>query len=392
MDRVTCSGRGAGAVAVVVALVFSLAGASSALASGWSVQRSPIPRGASSSLLSGVSCGSAKACVAIGSDVTSTVESALAERWNGRGWSIQQTPAEPDYLLFAVSCPSATVCMAVGGGGSGNLEERWNGNTWSASTYDLGVPPAAVSCASSANCTAVGASYCGYECGSHPIAAGAVAARWNGLSWSHGSIPAPRPSSQVSDPYLAGVSCPTSVACFIAGYGYKNTGLRNAIGVPLAWRWNGRRWLFQSMPGRGSLSSIACWSATGCVAVGTYGFDLFMQPPTEGPPLIEGWNGKRWSIEPLPTRASRRNGRLAGVACASREARTAVGSDSSGTFAERWNGTKWSRQQTGRPIGATSTRLDGVSCPSPTTCIAVGSYTDTTAQQRVLLERWASTR
>ena len=62
----------------------------------------------------------------------------LAERWNGKTWTIQHTPSPPHSnlpgaataTLNAVSCPSATTCVAVGRSDTGALAELWNGTTW----------------------------------------------------------------------------------------------------------------------------------------------------------------------------------------------------------------------------------------------------------------------
>src|SRR5579859_2817394 len=51
----------------------------------------------------------------------------LAERWNGRKWSIQPTPHPQSASLAAVSCPSPTTCIAVGSNDGGDpLVEQWD--------------------------------------------------------------------------------------------------------------------------------------------------------------------------------------------------------------------------------------------------------------------------
>jgi hypothetical protein len=52
---------------------------------GWSVQRTPDPKGAKTSTLSSVSCARSNACTAVGV----TGRGPLAERWNGTSWKIQ---------------------------------------------------------------------------------------------------------------------------------------------------------------------------------------------------------------------------------------------------------------------------------------------------------------
>jgi hypothetical protein len=102
---------------------------------GWSIQR--IPRPKSFAQLSGVSCTSARVCIAVGSRSSDprSRPRRLVERWNGSRWSIQPTP-NPRHTgsLSAVSCTSAAWCIAVGYKGQQSqdpLVERWAGGRWS---------------------------------------------------------------------------------------------------------------------------------------------------------------------------------------------------------------------------------------------------------------------
>jgi hypothetical protein len=89
--------------------------------------------------LSGVSCTSARACIAVGSSGNSATgtQLTLAERWNGTTWTVQSTP-NPDgtnFNLAGVACTSSDACTAVGSytnaqGSSATLVERWNGRSW----------------------------------------------------------------------------------------------------------------------------------------------------------------------------------------------------------------------------------------------------------------------
>jgi len=83
----------------------------------WQLQRIPTPAGASRVELSGVSCGSAQTCVAVGYEVQSGPTLTLVETWNGRRWAATPTPVPAGTiisLLYRVSCPSAQACTAVG--------------------------------------------------------------------------------------------------------------------------------------------------------------------------------------------------------------------------------------------------------------------------------------
>jgi hypothetical protein len=136
----------------------------------WSAQEPPAPTGATSSDLSDVSCASSTACIAVGEfENSSEKDVTLAEKWNGTAWSAQEPPAPTGSVasrLYGVSCTSSTECIAVGEFENssdtwGPLAEKWNGTAWSAQE-----PPAptgatssdlsGVSCASPAECIAVG--------------------------------------------------------------------------------------------------------------------------------------------------------------------------------------------------------------------------------------------
>ena len=57
----------------------------------WRIQSTPNPGGTTSSYLNGVSCSSAKACIAGGYYVT-VHRVTLADTWNGAAWKAQSTP------------------------------------------------------------------------------------------------------------------------------------------------------------------------------------------------------------------------------------------------------------------------------------------------------------
>jgi hypothetical protein len=119
---------GAGVVAAV--------GAQSAAAADWSIQPVLLPLRPASTELSGVSCLSTSDCIAVGvANVNAT--GPLVEHWNGTSWSIERTPIPPlndgGGALSGVSCTSSSACTAVGsfGSGDGPLAERRDGRGWS---------------------------------------------------------------------------------------------------------------------------------------------------------------------------------------------------------------------------------------------------------------------
>jgi hypothetical protein len=123
--------------------------------------------------LLGVSCTAATACTAVGSyHDLGGMNFPLAERWNGTSWALQspQFPVSASgTVLNGVSCASATACMAVGDAvpptSSANsrvtLAESWDGATWTLgnAANPLGAAESSlngVSCLSATVCTAVG--------------------------------------------------------------------------------------------------------------------------------------------------------------------------------------------------------------------------------------------
>ncbi len=359
--------------------------------SGWNIQSSFNPLGATSHALTAVSCATPRACTAVGEFFDATGKQvALAEHWDGRTWQLQSVTAPSGALasnFSGVSCTTANDCTAVGSftdssGNGGAFVEHWNG-------------------AASA-CTAVGATVDGAGSVTTLVERGSVA------GWQ--IQPSPNPPGAVFAE-LFGVSCPLVRACTAVGL---------AIGSPfnfltLAEAWDGTSWTIQPSPNpvaadgmNGTLEGgVSCPTAGECTAVGEYSPS---PAPHPGITLAERWNGAVWQIqhtpEPGPVEGPNgtRDSPFAGVSCASVNTCTAVGNYDSGnarsgflTLAERWNGTEWTLQQSPGPIGASVSQLAGVSCPTPQTCIAVGQSrrfnAETASQGRpvALAERYATT-
>jgi hypothetical protein len=347
MDRVAFS---RGACALAVKLGVWLTSACAALASGWAIQ--PMPHSPSVGDLEGVSCVSSRDCFAVGDAV---------EHWDGTTWAIEPT-ARPHGVLSGVSCVSPRACMAVGDGAW-----AWNGTDWSLHALTPLVRPKAawanaVSCVSARDCIAVGGGRRG------------VAYRWNGKEWSHQTIPG------LHEVDLFGVSCWSANDCVAVG-----DGAGKVDRGPRTVRWNGQRWSVQRSARLGdivqaTLHAVSCPSANACTAVGWVTPNHPERPPH---PLVERYNGKKWSIQRTP---STRPYAMYGVSCASPTICTAVASTGVRSFAERWNGQYWSVQ---RIPPTPRNQLTAVRCPSPTFCTAVG-FTTGHDPSAALAERWAA--
>lgn len=179
--------------------------------------------------LTAVSCVSANWCMAVGAQGGSAQQSTapIAQRWNGKNWAMVSIPipGPPEVPrqaigLDAISCVSRSFCEAVGTSydqkNQVTVAERWNGMHWvhqtssdtsSRPNYDQ---PNAISCASSARCTAVGSQ--GAQGHWEPLAL-----RFNGTVWA--LLQAPRYSLPIGSSgwELNGVTCRSSTTCLCVG-------------------------------------------------------------------------------------------------------------------------------------------------------------------------------
>jgi hypothetical protein len=86
---------------------------------GWSPETIPTPAGARGNGLAGVSCTSTTFCIVVGGYGTNVypIGATFADEWNGTSWSIQTTPnptGAQSSVLNGVSCTSTAACTAVG--------------------------------------------------------------------------------------------------------------------------------------------------------------------------------------------------------------------------------------------------------------------------------------
>jgi hypothetical protein len=145
----------------------------------------------------------------------------------------------------------------------------------------------------------------------------------------------------------------------------------------------GASWTFENAPdppgsmnslGESSvwLSGVSCSSFTACTAVGGY---VTSQGTAT---LAERWNGSRWSIQQTPNVSGVPDSAFSAVSCANAKTCTAVGASGSGSsfdtggkpLIETWNGKRWTMRAAPNPTG--DGVLDGISCNTPMTCVAVG--------------------
>lgn len=310
----------------------------------WTVKATQNPKGSTNSNLYAVSCTSVQSCMAVGSyeDAATPTGTPFTEMWNGKTWTVKTAPSPggDDSSLIGVSCASARYCVAVGfaitGGHNNAYSEVWNGTGWRikriskprGTTYsDLG----SVSCRSPRFCMATGS----YQV-HNTSKSRTLAAQWNGRTWVIKATPNPRDG--VNGDGIPGVACSSPSACIAVGsYGTPN----NRAAQSLVEAWNGRVWAIKAHPrpkgASSNLSGVSCTAATSCMAVGGYTKGLFSAV----------WNGKTWTVKAVPTPKRLTFPVMNDVSCKAQNACVAVGggftrSETEVPIAETWNGKSWS--------------------------------------------------
>lgn len=395
----------------------------------WSVTTTPVPAGATSSRLEGITCLSSTDCRAVGSAVISGVTKALALTWNGSAWSIVTTPFPSGATasrLYSVACTAASACRAVGSytessGTIKTLAMSWNGTAWSIAT--TANPSGAkesvlldVSCTSSTFCISVGYSV-NSESNKQALAEWFPGSSWSISSLTEGSIPS-HPTTE-----FTGVGCvayESTIECHAVGRYVEGSGPSEVEGPFVADRkeafgyslWYGET-AEKPAGTKATLSGVSCPVSYRCVAVGRakYGTEAWENTGdiwselgaawrlTDSTPVKKSFSGtdcpnssfciavgsqqvktafeqqiwkregEAWSNMNPPAISE---SELGDVSCSDSTHCTAVGGQSNKTLGERWNGTAWSVQTTANPEGAFKAWLTGVECPSTSSCMAVG--------------------
>jgi hypothetical protein len=186
----------------------------------WSLTAGPSV-GSQSGVLQAVSCSAPAACIATGYQATPVALKTLVLSRTGATWSIMPSPGSGEWNrssgpwgLTGVSCGSAAACVAVGQiMGTGPIINVMSDRRWtSESTPSVGADNrasglSAVSCGSSSSCVAVGALAKSYSSnapsGALGSPTGALIETSTGGRWT---IAAP-PSGLPANSGLLGVSC-----------------------------------------------------------------------------------------------------------------------------------------------------------------------------------------
>ncbi|MGW5768675.1 cutinase family protein [Streptomyces longwoodensis] len=288
--------------------------------------------------------------------ITTTVKLRDAGTWTATETVMPSDAGPYSGQLTDIACPTTALCVGIGsyGDSAGNLNAilTWGPqgqpSAWTSTPpplpADASVPAYpeldSVTCWSETLCVAVGA----YSTATDPNQG--LILTWSGSSWT--AVRAPLPARATSDP--------TSQA-------------------------------------GGRLVSVACRSASTCVAVGGYGFtDQSSQHGAYG--LIVEGKGESWTATEAPMVTPDRQGatdKLTGVACGGGSC-IAIGDDTSqeGPEIVHSEGGAWSTSSVTMPVGNTpyfqQPRFNGVSCASSGICQAIGSYLYRTPDGHGLIE------
>jgi hypothetical protein len=318
-----------------------------------------------------------------------------------RAWRTDLVDLRAGSALNGVSCPSARVCVAVGTDSRSAFAERYDG-AWHREF--LRYPASSVSCRLGW-CVAVGG-----------FVDQLASERWDGMRWVARGLPGPGAGFGLYGDYLTSLSCATPRACIAVGSTTALTDLSCPPGitprcttvVPLVERLTGRNWRLETLPepvvavqsvprnGNGPfviLNSVSCTSRGWCMSVGYWGLSSAEgpTPPANVHLFADRWDGHRWTLYLLANPPHARYLFSEAVSCTFADACTlvaAIGDRTMRLLAERWNGRRWTFEHLTMPAGAHSASLTAISCSARRWCTAVGSASGRGGVSRPLVETW----
>jgi hypothetical protein len=265
----------------------------------WTVVSSPGIAGS----LSGIAALTASNIWAVGENDSAGMQQSLIEHWNGKAWKIVSSPVgePPGSTLAAISAVSAKDIWAVGTTTSASstsgyqpLAEHWNGARWRlVSTPALSGRFFSVAAIKSNNVWAVGDNLM-------PNFTGSLIEHWNGTRWSVVSSPNPGPAINILNAVVK-----ISASNVWAAGDSTNSPAPSAEYTPLIEHWNGTRWSVVTGLLQGTsdfVNGMVAISSKNITVVGDYRASLDPQGPYFT--LVEHWNGARWSVVTSPSPGS----------------------------------------------------------------------------------------
>jgi hypothetical protein len=296
----------------------------------WAANSISLPSGASQGFLTSLACWST-GCVAVGSFDHGTTGYGLAEYYTNSHWTTlgYRQPATisnaSDIVLESVACMSSTDCVAAGfyvPSSNKNTEraiaEVWNGSGWTVSDAPTAAG-AQFSNLDTISCPAVG--YC--VLGGQYVTSAAPAGFYvwaekftNNKTWQALSVAQPT-TVNAHDQFFNGVSCSSTTSCVGVGESVNTADHISAFTEVLAGGgFHGSKitWPANS---QSSLNAVSCPTATTyCIAVGGLGA---FQTLTGGKSAFAIYNGTNntWALHYAPAPKSGNGNDLYGVHCLS---------------------------------------------------------------------------
>jgi hypothetical protein len=364
---------------VAVASLALVAGVGSAHASGgfgWRGAPAANPSSVANVLLAGAALSPSDAW-AVGYDTSADGSSdySLTEHWNGSAWTAVASPNPfgNGNILQGVSALGSADAWAVGYSSDSTnyystlyqpLIEHWNGLSWQtvSSPGNNGgyIALFGVAAVSQADVWAVGS-----------YGTSSLIENWNGAAWSTVSHPDP---SAVSDE-LRALTAISPNDVWAAGE-YLDS--RAAAEVPLFEHWDGRDWRVVSGPSvSGADNEIVSLAGSSSSDIWAVGYTRSAGRPTTYGALIEHWDGAKWRIVSSPTpKASSNYNLLLGVTSLSASDAWAVGYGAAGTGAEplleHWDGSRWSLVSAPVPTGSSGNFLNAAMSTGTGSVWAIG--------------------
>lgn len=170
--------------------------------------------------------------------------------------------------------------------------------------------------------------------------------------------------------------------------------LSEQVAVPFVERWAAGAWQQDPVPQpsrttrrMSALDAVSCWSASGCVAVGS-----FFPSCCDEKAFAEVLAGSSWRLVRYAGSISPGSGPNA-LSCPSARFCVSVGDGSDRSWVEQWDGRRWARDTTPDPNtdpntdreSGQSVNLTAVSCTDRRDCVAVGNWAPPSGQRYQLM-------
>lgn len=363
----------------------------------WSV--ASLPRLKVGGVLGGVVATSASDAWVVGSMHTSgsgqgapSPDQPLALHWDGSQWKVVSVPSpsrDSEETLAAVAVLAPNDAWAVGSDTSNatSLIEHWDGARWKivpgVGSGRVGFGLGGIAAVSPHDIWAVGMGRPpGFPLGCG-APSGALIVHWDGSRWS--SVPVPQIGNrQTPDQYqLASVAASAANDVWAVGSVLDYETARSGAYLPVIEHWDGARWSVVSGPATPTTEGLMGVAAAGGAVWATGQSEASSGP---GATLIAQWNGTRWGVVDSPSPGTLRN-RLSGVAAVSASDAWAVGASAGGTLAERWSGGVWSVVSTPNTTPVDDS-LEAVAAVSANDAWAVGVAGTSQGKVQATTQHW----